>query len=39
VKKSLADQQAPVAVAPKKPPVRAVEPAPVAQKKGRKAAS
>ena len=39
LKKSLADKQAPVAVAPKRPPVRAVEPAPVAQKKGKKAAS
>jgi len=39
LKKSLADKQAPAAVAPKRPPVRAVEPAPVAQKKGKKAAS
>ena len=39
LKKSLADKQAPAVVAPKRPPVRAVEPAPVAQKKGKKAAS
>jgi DNA end-binding protein Ku len=39
LKKSIAEKQGQAAVAPKKPPVRAVEPAPVAQKKGKKAAS
>jgi len=39
LKKSIAEKQGTAAVAPKKPPVRAVEPAPAAQKKGKKAAS
>ena len=40
LKKSIAEKQGQAAVAPKKPPVRAVEPAPaVAQKKGKKAVS
>lgn len=39
LKKSIAGKQASAQSAPKKPPVRAVEPAPVAQKKGKKAAS
>jgi len=38
LKKSIAEKQGTAAVAPKKPPVRAVEPAPAAQKKGKKAA-
>ena len=40
LKKSIADKQAPAAAAaPNKPPVRAVEPAPAAKRKGKKAVS
>ena len=37
LKKSLAEKQAPAAAAAKKPPVRAIQPVAVAQKKGKKA--
>jgi DNA end-binding protein Ku len=37
LKKSLAEKQAPAAAAAKKPPVRAIQPVPAAQKKGKKA--
>jgi DNA end-binding protein Ku len=39
LKKSIAEKQGQASVAPKKPPVRAVEPAPAVQKKGKKAVS
>jgi DNA end-binding protein Ku len=37
LKKSLAEKQVPAAAAAKKPPVRAIQPVPAAQKKGKKA--